>query len=177
MAIHFISGKPRGGKSLYAVKLCIEELVFGERVVITNLSFKLPELNAYLQQKYPAKSIDLHERLRVLTDEETNKFWLIRPGNPVITLLTDAQWKAGLKPDYSQVTDKGVLYAIDEIHNFFNARAWIFKVKKGQLVIFPSYLTHSVQQSISDQKRISLAFNTFFKGTIGEAYSFSELKI
>jgi uncharacterized protein (TIGR02466 family) len=74
-----------------------------------------------------------------------------------------------LKPNQLQIESKS--------YDNFNARAWIFKVKKGQLVIFPSYLTHSVQQSISDRKRISLAFNTFFKGTIGEAYSFSELKI
>lgn len=133
MSIHFISGKPRGGKSLYAVKLCIEELVYGQRCVITNLSFKLPELNAYLQEKYPGRSIDLHDRLRILSDEETNHFWLIRPGNPKISLLTDAQWKAGVKPDYSQVTDNGVLYAIDEIHNFFNARAWM---ETGRDVLF-----------------------------------------
>jgi len=132
MAIHFISGKPGGGKSLYALKLVEEELVHGFRPVYTNLPIKVGRLNEYLQQKYPDKSIDLHTRLRILTDDETGKFWLYRPGC-VLDALTKKDWEAGLKPDYSKVTDHGVFYVIDEIHNFFNARAWM---ETGRDVLF-----------------------------------------
>lgn len=133
MSIHFISGKPRGGKSLYAVKLCVEELVYGSRVVITNLAFKRPELNEYLQKRYPGRCVDLHERLIILDDKEAGRFWTIRPGGVRIAVLSEVEWKAGAKPDYSGVHDNGVMYAIDEIHNYFNARAW---AETGRDVLF-----------------------------------------
>lgn len=133
MAIHFISGKPRGGKSLYAVKLVVDELLYGSRVVITNLPIKLGELNAYLQAKYPEKTIDVLNRVILLTDDETRHFWTVRPGAVKIEVLHDQDWKAGRRPDYSAVKDGGVFYAIDEIHNFFNARAW---AETGRDVLF-----------------------------------------
>lgn len=133
MAIHFISGKPRGGKSLYAVKLVVDELLFGTRVVITNLPLKLGELNAYLQARYPEKTIDVLNRVIILTDDETRHFWTVRPGGVKIEVLNEHDWRAGRRPDYSAAKDGGVMYAIDEIHNFFNARAW---AETGRDVLF-----------------------------------------
>lgn len=124
LAIHFISGKPRAGKSLYAVKLLVDELVFGSRVIITNLPLQLGRLNEYLQQKYPDRCIDVINRVILLTDDETQHFYTVRPNGVRIPRMTDQDWKAGLRPDYSGVTDRGVFYAIDEVHIFFNARAW-----------------------------------------------------
>lgn len=127
MSIHFISGKPRGGKSLYAVKLVIEELVHGTRVVITNLAFKLPELNEYLQRMYPEKSIDLFQRMVLINDDELKVFFTIRPkGFRGPKLISKEDWKAGKYPDYSGCNgDGGVLYALDEVHVAFNARQWM----------------------------------------------------
>ncbi len=73
--IHFIQGKPGGGKSLFGVKKMVEELVEGERRVLTNLPVDVPRLNEYLQQKYPGKLILLRDRLRLLTEEELKLFW------------------------------------------------------------------------------------------------------
>jgi len=126
MSIHFISGKPRGGKSLYGVKLVIEELAFGERCIITNLAFKLPELNEYLQRTYPKKAIDLHKRIIILEDNEIKAFFTRRPfPSQGPSVLSKEQWKNGVLPDYSKVSDGGVFYAIDEVHIAFNARAWM----------------------------------------------------
>lgn len=134
MSIHFISGKPGGGKSLYAVKLIVEELVYGSRTVITNLPLKLPELNTYLQREHPSKSIDLLNRVILLDDDkETGRFWTVRPGGVRIKCLTAEEWKDGEKPSYSAVNDNGVFFVIDEIHNFFNSRAWM---ETGRDVLF-----------------------------------------
>jgi Zonular occludens toxin (Zot) len=52
VSIHFISGKPGAGKSLYATKLVFEELRFGNRQIVTNLALKPGELNAYYHRHY-----------------------------------------------------------------------------------------------------------------------------
>ena len=39
-------------------------------------------------------------------------------------------------------------------------------VRKGDLVLFPSTLMHSVKTNVTDDERVSLAFNSFIKGTI-----------
>jgi len=126
MSIHFISGKPGGGKTLYSVKLIIDELVYGHRCVITNVPLKLGELNAYLQKKYPHKTIDLHQRVRLFSEEEMKGFFTIRPvGSQGCRLLTKEEWQRGDTPDYSKITDHGVAYFVDEVHIGFNARAWM----------------------------------------------------
>jgi len=126
MSIHFISGKPGGGKTLYSVKLIVEELVYGTRCVITNVPLKLGELNAYLQKNYPHKSIDLHQRVRLFSEEEMKGFFTIRPeGSKGCRLLTKEEWQRGETPDYSGITDHGVAYFVDEVHIGFNARAWM----------------------------------------------------
>jgi len=125
MPIHFISGKPRGGKSLYAVKLIVDELVYGTRPVFTNVPLVLSELNSYLQKQFPDKSVNLFERVRLLTDDEAAKFWCYRPHGVEILCLSKEDWAKGKRPDYVGVIDDGVFYAIDEVHNFFNSRNWM----------------------------------------------------
>lgn len=131
--IHFISGKPRGGKSLYAVRLVVEELVYGTRTVITNLPLKLPDLNEHIQKKYPDKLVNVVGRVILLNDDETGAFYTVRPNGVRIARISKDEWKQGLKPDYSHVNDGGVFYCVDEIHNFFNARAW---AETGNDVLF-----------------------------------------
>lgn len=129
MSIHFISGKPGGGKSLYAVKLMVKELVHGTRPVVTNLPLDMGGLNAYLQSAYPEKSINLFERVRQLDDEtESGTFWLHR--GPGVDVPTKGEGKEAI-PDYPAAGPLGpVMYIIDEFHSFFNAREWM-KTGKG----------------------------------------------
>lgn len=126
MSVHFISGKPGGGKTLYAVRMIVDELVKGHRCVVTNVAIKPGALNEYLQREYPERLVDLLNRLVILDDDTTGAFWSHRgPGSSGPRVLTADEWRAGVKPDYSGVKDSGVLYVIDEVHNFFNARAWM----------------------------------------------------
>lgn len=128
MSIHAISGKPGGGKSLYSLRLIVDELVNGSRTIVTNVPLLVGQLSEYLQKNFPSRNIDVLERVRVLTDDQAAEFWTYRPG-PLgswvrIKRLNKEEWGRGERPDYSHVTDSGVFYAIDEVHNFFGARQW-----------------------------------------------------
>jgi len=52
-------------------------------------------------------------------------------------------------------------------YNTFNSESWWFETGTNDLVIFPSNLSHMVEKVIG-KERISLSFNTFLKGYIGE---------
>ena len=56
-----------------------------------------------------------------------------------------------------------------EIKNFnlWNSESWWFSVKTGDIIMFPSSLSHMVENKEGTNTRISLAFNVFIKGTIG----------
>jgi len=60
--------------------------------------------------------------------------------------------------------------------NIFNSGIWDFPVKSGSIIIFPSYLRHSVTNNTSNNERISLAFNVFLKGVIGNEDELTQLK-
>ncbi len=59
--------------------------------------------------------------------------------------------------------------------NWYNAESWYFTVKPGDIVVFPSSLTHMVEQKAGTNTRISLAFNSFLRGSIGDNRSLTEL--
>jgi len=59
--------------------------------------------------------------------------------------------------------------------NIWNSESWWFSVKTGDIILFPSSLTHMVETKQGDNTRISLAFNVFIKGTIGNNKNLTEL--
>ena len=54
-----------------------------------------------------------------------------------------------------------------ETWNYFNSHKWTVKVIKGDLLIFPSHLLHSVDNVHMQQNRCTLAFNTIVRGALG----------
>ena len=62
-----------------------------------------------------------------------------------------------------------------EKFNLWNSETWFFPVETGQLIMFPSSTTHQVETKKGNNTRISLAFNTFYKGTIGSNSELTEL--
>jgi uncharacterized protein (TIGR02466 family) len=60
-------------------------------------------------------------------------------------------------------------------YNKFNSLHSTFPVSTGKIVLFPSTMQHSVPVKTDDNKRISLAFNTFVKGMVGEYEQSTEL--
>jgi uncharacterized protein (TIGR02466 family) len=59
--------------------------------------------------------------------------------------------------------------------NLYNSESWWFTVKTGDIILFPSSLTHMVENKEGTNTRISLAFNVFIKGNIGNNKSLTEL--
>jgi uncharacterized protein (TIGR02466 family) len=59
--------------------------------------------------------------------------------------------------------------------NIWNSESWWFPVKTGDIILFPSSLNHMVETKKGDNTRISLAFNVFIKGTIGNNKNLTEL--
>ena len=66
------------------------------------------------------------------------------------------------------VTDSGKF-------NLWNSDTWFFSVKTGKLIMFPSSTIHSVETKKGKNTRTSLAFNTFYKGSIGSNGNLTEL--
>ena len=62
-----------------------------------------------------------------------------------------------------------------EKFNLWNSATWFFPVETGNLFMFPSSTTHQVETKKGNNTRISLAFNTFYKGTIGLNTRLTEL--
>ena len=72
---------------------------------------------------------------------------------------------------YQQISPK-----IDDTKfNIWNSETWFFAVETGDLFMFPSSTTHQVETKQGKNTRISLAFNTFYKGTIGSNIDLFEL--
>jgi len=59
--------------------------------------------------------------------------------------------------------------------NIWNSETWWFPVKTGDIILFPSSLTHMVETKQGTNTRISLAFNVFIKGTVGNNKQLTEL--
>lgn len=62
-------------------------------------------------------------------------------------------------------------------YNPFNSESWWFSIGTGDIVLFPSYLTHMVEQTISTDTRVSIAVNSFLKGYIGDEHSLTGLHL
>jgi uncharacterized protein (TIGR02466 family) len=59
--------------------------------------------------------------------------------------------------------------------NMWNSESWWFTVKTGDIILFPSSTIHMVEVKKGDNTRISLAFNVFIKGTVGNNSALTEL--
>jgi uncharacterized protein (TIGR02466 family) len=59
--------------------------------------------------------------------------------------------------------------------NLWNSESWWFQVKTGDVIMFPSFLNHMVETKEGENNRISLAFNVFIKGTVGNNKQLTEL--
>ena len=62
-------------------------------------------------------------------------------------------------------------------YNIFNSDTWFLPVKQGQILLFPSWVRHSVSVHNHNDPRIVLGFNTFAKGTFGDGIYSGDLEI
>ncbi len=135
-------GMPGAGKSLYSTLHAIAILTETDSSICANSALKLPELHAYLAKHHSQKHIDTPKRVRILTEEESRKFWLYRldsDGKHVdLQDVSKKEEKQGKRVNYDVITEPnrialekglprpypGIQYIIDECHVFFDSRAW-----------------------------------------------------
>ena len=75
------------------------------------------------------------------------------------------------KEHYSLITPEAKNY------NVWNSDSWFFEVETADIILFPSSLTHMVENKKGTNTRISLAFNTFIKGVLGAEQKLTMLKL
>ena len=61
--------------------------------------------------------------------------------------------------------------------NLYNSESWWFEAKVGRLILFPSSLEHNVPSVQGEETRISMSFNTFPVGIVGDELSLTGLKL
>lgn len=61
--------------------------------------------------------------------------------------------------------------------NWYNSKSWSVKLATGDLVMFPSELQHKVPKTESKYTRVSLAFNTWLTGELGNRDSLTHLSL
>ena len=61
--------------------------------------------------------------------------------------------------------------------NAYNADSWWLPVKTGDIILFPSYQRHGVPITIGSSTRISLSFNTFAEGDLGDPSQLAHLSV
>lgn len=61
--------------------------------------------------------------------------------------------------------------------NIYNSENWWFEATSGKLILFPSWLEHMVPTVQVGKTRISLSFNTFPVGIIGEEVELTGLHL
>lgn len=138
--IHFVTGLPGDGKTLYSVHVAVKRLVFTNCTVVTNVSMLKDRLNEYIQDKYPHAEVDVMNRVRLIKDEQVSSFFRYRSGDldlPImdengpdgkkldrLTFLANAKTYF-LPMNESEDYRQPVFYIIDEAHDYFNAREWM----------------------------------------------------
>jgi hypothetical protein len=142
--ISFVTGKPGDGKSLFATRQILEDLVNTEVFVVTNIPLNLSRVNEYVTKRRKANQRDfvLDERVKVIPDGEVYEFYRHRSGGLVLDWSPDRQggddgtrridrpsFVAKMKEQFGRIRDdvafqKPVHYYIDEAHNFFSSREW-----------------------------------------------------
>jgi len=84
--------------------------------------------------------------------------------NPPSTVFFNPTPARDLVPSFSKTTPN-------------NSETYSVNGEKHMLVLFPSYLRHGVKKNTSDAIRITLAFNTFYTGVIGDEHTISLLEL
>lgn len=115
--IQAICGKPGAGKTLFTVRLIVDELRRTRRPIVTNVPLRLGALNEYCQEG------DVCSRVFLLKDEELGAFWEHRGPRRGVYRAE----RVGNREHQRYEVDKddiGVLYVLDEVQVVFNARDW-----------------------------------------------------
>lgn len=69
---------------------------------------------------------------------------------------------------FNRLTPPFLLNYVPKEFNRFNSLEWNLPLENNSLILFPSTCYHYVKPNKSSNERVSIAFNTFVKGKIGQ---------
>ena len=136
-------------------------------------------------KKYVEKIISPEEELNFYITQS----WLniIKPGQYLHThwhpnsIISGVFYISTIENDHIIFYDpntklNGVLKFETLENNYWNSNSWVININNNTLILFPSWLNHSVAPNkTADANRISISFNTFAKGIFGKKEALTEL--
>lgn len=129
-AIFALTGKPGAGKSYFATRCIIAEILEGNnRTIVTNVPINRQKLREYVK-----KDFNLYD-LATFSD---NRFFFTNRGHYNIQIENASE-----NQDFGKLLqddDDGILYIIDEAHLYFNARNW--KHMMGATLSYITFIRH-----------------------------------
>ena len=133
----------------------IENYVKKYLKVNNNLNFYF--LNSWITKHYPDDFAQQHSHCNSLI---SGVYYLNVPENS-----GDIKFH---KPfSNTNLFHQNILIDFEEYTNI-NADYWLIESKKNSLLLFPSFLEHSVTKNLSKEIRYSIAFNLFVQGKLGK---------
>ena len=113
--ISIVTGRTGSGKTTFAIIQIVKELVFGTRVIVTNVALRLDKLADYIRLTYKLE-IDGDRVVQLdIKDDRLKFYWRIRSKDRELGEFGGADW---------QNPGPGVFFVIDEIQSAFSAREW-----------------------------------------------------
>lgn len=164
--IEFIVGKPGGGKSMTATKAIVDELLNGDRPIVTNLALNLSRLQEYIHELGGKTCVA--QRVRLLTHEEVFRFYCIRGHEVELSEPVRGQDLFDFSASQNHPESAGgVFYVIDECHNYFSTKAKIdedspmFKwaSQHRKLKDYCYFVTQSVENVHAKVRRLAQQFH------------------
>ena len=143
-------------------QFCEQQIkIYAEKVIVPK-----EELDFYITQSWLniTKPGGFHHQHSHANSLISGVFYISTEGNDKIT-FTDPNYK--IKERISFELKK---------FNIWNSTNCFFPVDNNKLVLFPSWLDHQVEQNEeATTDRISISFNTFVRGTLGNRKDLTEL--
>ena len=146
-------------------KFCEEHI---DTYVNEVISPKNPELDFYITQSWlnwlqPGRMHPIHSHLNSII---SGIFYVSTVEGDAVQFYdinTNAKTRINIEPGKT---------------NFWNVSQQSLDITNNVLLLFPSWLGHGVKQNISKiSNRLSISFNVFVKGTIGEYYNLNALHL
>ncbi len=152
--IALVTGKLGAGKSMFLMCFFIwPELTKGKRTVVTNLRLNLPAIREALQAYTSRDGSEVFDRIRCLSDDEMQQFWLHRGRYDGENFNSSSEKTGWWDSQDVKITEKGrgeneisdylpnhphyhgdtgILYVYDEAHKGLRARDWMSFGRTGE---------------------------------------------
>ena len=89
-------------------------------------------------------------------------------------LIITSEWPSNKHPNH-------VPFLVDQVNylkeNGFNTDLINVEAEKNQMILFPSSIYHEAPTNVNDETRITLSFNTFVRGELGNDRQCTKLHI